>query len=185
MNNQENQICFESERLKFRHWKDTDYDFFIQLNRNAQVREFFGGLLTAKESLDFLKRNELGFQAHGLGYWCVEEMDSKKHIGALGFSFANFQAPFTPCLEIGWRFHPEAWKKGYATEGGKAALHYLFSNTSHKEVYAFTSPLNMRSEAVMIRIGMKKCGYFHHPNVPSNHILENHVYYKIEKNENV
>ncbi|MHB8462854.1 MAG: GNAT family N-acetyltransferase [Vulcanimicrobiaceae bacterium] len=34
----------------------------------------------------------------------------------------NFKAAFTPAFEVGWLLTPEHWGKGYASEGGRAAL---------------------------------------------------------------
>lgn len=42
----------------------------------------------------------------------------------LGFHRANFNATFTPCIEIGWRIKYEEWENGYATEGAKVCLKY-------------------------------------------------------------
>ena len=41
---------FESERLGFRHWLESDTDPFVMMNKNAEVMRYFPQILTEKES---------------------------------------------------------------------------------------------------------------------------------------
>ena len=47
------------------------------------------------------------------------------------------------------------------------------------EIYSFTSILNIKSENVMKRIGMKKIKESYHPKINKSDILAKHVLYKI------
>ena len=58
---------------------------------------------------------------------------------------------------------------------------YAFEKLEESTVYSFTSKSNMRSERVMIKLGMKKEGEFDHPLLPK-HPLSKHVLYVIHKN---
>jgi ribosomal-protein-alanine N-acetyltransferase len=49
-----------------------------------------------------------------------------------------------------------AWSHGYATEAAKAALADVFARTDADEVISFTLPTNMRSLAVMARLGLTR-----------------------------
>jgi ribosomal-protein-alanine N-acetyltransferase len=40
--------------------------------------------------------------------------------------FCGFSDEFPPDVEIGWRFLPEYWGKGLATEAAKAVMRYGF-----------------------------------------------------------
>ncbi|WP_223155583.1 GNAT family N-acetyltransferase, partial [Acinetobacter baumannii] len=84
-----------------------------------------------------------------------------------------------PCIEIGWRIATEHWKKGYATEGAKAALDYAFNILNKDKVVSFTATVNKPSQAVMERLGMRKVKYFNHPKLPDEHALQKHVLYEI------
>ena len=111
----------------------------------------------------------------------MELKNNQRFIGFIGFNHTDFQSDFTPCIEIGWRIGREYWGNGYATEGAKMALAYGFNNVAFSVVYSFTSKLNLKSENVMKKIGMKKVGEFNHPNIEPFHTLSEHVLYLIKK----
>jgi RimJ/RimL family protein N-acetyltransferase len=61
-----------------------------------------------------------------------------------------------PGLEIGWRLVRRAWGAGYATEAARASLADMFARPDVTEILGFTSPTNVRSVAVMARLGMMR-----------------------------
>ena len=78
---------------------------------------------------------------------------------------------------IGWRLATWAWGKGYATEGARAALAVGLEQVD--QVVSFTASTNLRSQAVMRRLGMRPDGEFDHPRIPEGHPLRRHVLYRI------
>lgn len=104
--------------------------------------------------------------------------------GFVGLSVPNFQAPFTPCVEIGWRLAADYWGRGYATEGARAALEFGFETLKLEEIVSFTVPGNVRSRRVMERIGMAydPADDFDHPSwrLPSG--PARHVLYRVRSN---
>ncbi|MBE7184956.1 MAG: GNAT family N-acetyltransferase [Methylobacterium mesophilicum] len=71
-------------------------------------------------------------------------------------------------IEIGWRFVPESWGKGYATEAASAWLEYGFATLDYPEIVASAVWNNEPSLADMRRIGMSEAstGAFDPPSVP-------------------
>ncbi|MDQ1477165.1 MAG: [ribosomal protein S5]-alanine N-acetyltransferase, partial [Actinomycetota bacterium] len=69
-------------------------------------------------------------------------------------------------LEVGWTVRSELWGRGYASEIGRAALAVAFDESGAGEVVAFTEPHNVRSRAVMERIGMTDPRAIDHNGVP-------------------
>jgi len=57
-------------------------------------------------------------------------------------------------VEVGWRLARAAWGHGYATEAATIALEYGFATAGLSEILAVTAETNLRSQAVMRRIGM-------------------------------
>lgn len=170
----------ESERLAFRAWEERDWPFFAAMNANPQVMRFFPAVMTEEQSRSMWDRMRAELDEKGYGLYAVELKVSGALIGLIGFHWADFAAEFTPCVEIGWRLVPEAWGHGYATEGARACLEHGFSRLGFDRVYSFTACVNLPSEAVMKRAGMKKTGEFNHPKVAPDSILYPHVLYMSE-----
>jgi ribosomal-protein-alanine N-acetyltransferase len=164
-----------------RRWTGTDREPFAALNADPQVMEHFPAPLSRAESDALIDRIEARFDESGFGLWALEVAATGEFIGFAGLSVARFQAHFTPAVEIGWRLARSAWGHGYATEAALRALGYAFDDAHIDEVVSFTSVLNVRSQAVMRRIGMSRdpSGDFEHPLVPEGHRLRRHVLYRI------
>jgi len=174
-------IFIETPRLILRQWKASDHDPYIQLNRDSEVMEFFPSLSTRDETLAQIDRHILHINRYSYGFFAVERKDNKQLIGFTGLSHPRFEAWFTPCVEIGWRLSKANWGQGFATEAAKACLEFGFNTLALNEIYSFTSVHNVRSEQVMIKIGMIKQGFFEHPQIEAGHFLERHVLYKISR----
>lgn len=170
-----------TERLILRPWKKEDFEAFARLNADPRVMEFFPGVLSRKESDQFLQSICKAMESQGWGFWAVSLPHAADFIGYVGLAHVNIAADFTPAVEVSWRFAYEFWNKGYATEGALAALKYGFENLLLDEIVAFTVVNNMRSRRVMEKIGMwhDENNDFDHPKLPEGHLLRRHVLYRI------
>jgi RimJ/RimL family protein N-acetyltransferase len=68
--------------------------------------------------------------------------------------------------ELGYRLHPDAWGKGYATEGAAALLRDAFSRPGITRVYAHSLLDNRGSIRVMEKIGMTYVGPWSYRGLP-------------------
>ena len=172
-------------RLILRRWRDADREPFARLNGNAEVMRHFVQPLTRDESDALIDRLETGFEEHGFGIWVVERRDDGAFLGCTGLTPPTFEAAFTPCVEVGWRFDRFAWGHGYATEAGRESVRFGFEEVGLPEILSWTSPLNTPSIAVMERLGMHRdpADDFDHPRVPEGHPLRRHVLYRLRRDE--
>ena len=170
-----------SGRICLRRWRDEDREAFAALNSDARVMEFFPSRLSRVESDAMVDRIAQHFSERGFGLWAVEVPDIAPFIGFTGLAVARFSAPFTPCVEVGWRLAFEHWGHGYATEAARLALGYGFGTLALSEVVSFTSATNHRSRAVMERLGMHRdpAEDFDHPALHESHPLRRHVLYRL------
>jgi RimJ/RimL family protein N-acetyltransferase len=115
------------------------------------------------------------------GLFAVERRDDGAQLGFVGLAEPTFEAPFTPCVEIGWRLARSAWGHGYATEAARACLAHAFTTLALEEVVSFTAVPNDRSRAVMHRLGMTRdpAEDFDHPRVEPGHPLRRHVLHRL------
>jgi RimJ/RimL family protein N-acetyltransferase len=170
-----------TERLILRRWHESDRQPFASMNADPRVREFLGNLLTTEESYRAIDRFEAGFERHGFGLCAVESRQDHSLLGFIGLSVPNFEAAFTPCVEIGWRLAVHAWGHGYATEGARAVAAYAFGTLKLESIVSFTAEQNFRSRHVMEKLGMTfdPSERFDHPNLPEGHLLRRHVLYRL------
>jgi len=168
-----------SPRLGFRLFQDSDLDRFAELNSDSEVMRFFPSKLSRKEVADYMKRINAHCEKHGHCYYAVDRLDKKEFIGFIGLAYQNYEVPFCPCTDIGWRLHRSAWGNGFATEGAKACLRYAFEELGKKEIYATAAAINLPSINVMKKIGMKFESTFEHPKLLDNERLKECVVYRI------
>ncbi len=171
----------ETERLLLRGWQDSDRAPWAAMNADPRVREFFPETLDRAESDASLDRLHAHIATHGFGFWALEEKASGEFIGFTGLIRTPFAAPFTPCVEIGWRLARPCWGEGYACEAARASLDDGFGRLGLAEIVSCAVTGNLRSRRVMERIGMRHDpgGDFLHPNMPPGHKLQHHVLYRI------
>ena len=172
-----------TERLLLRRWRKSDLAPFQRMNADPRVMEFFPEPLTAQASDALFDRAREHFNRHGFGPFAVERLETGSFIGFIGLFIPEFDAHFTPAVEIGWRLAFEHWGKGLATEGARAALNFGFNDLGLEQIVSFTVPGNLRSRRVMDRLGMTRdpTDDFDHPMLPEGHALRRHVLYRLNR----
>jgi RimJ/RimL family protein N-acetyltransferase len=170
-----------ADRLLLRRWRPADRQAFASLNADPRVMEHFPSVLTRDESDALADLIDLHFERHGYGLWAVEIPGMVPFAGFIGLSIPAFSAPFTPCVEIGWRLAAGHWGRGYATEGARAVLTCAFDQLGLEEVVSFTVPENLQSRRVMEKIGMTRdpADDFDHP--AATGASRRHVLYRMAR----
>ena len=176
-------MTLTTDRLILRPWRDADLAPFAALNADPVVMEHFPAPLPREESDALAARIRGRIDAEGFGLWAVEVRGGAPFVGFVGLSIPGFAAHFTPCVEVGWRLAREHWGKGYAGEAAAAALADGFERLSLAQIVSFTVPANVRSRAVMERLGMTRdpTDDFDHPVLPEGHRLRRHVLYRLTR----
>lgn len=148
------------------------------MNADIEVMRFFPAGLNFAESRRFM--DHLANQADkGMTFWPIELPGKQDFIGIAGLEPLNFEAPFGPAVEVGWRLARAYWGQGYATEAGQASLNYGFQEVGLAEIVSFTAESNQRSIHVMQRLGMRYDGIFEHPKLVMGHALRSHVLFRL------
>jgi RimJ/RimL family protein N-acetyltransferase len=168
-----------------RPFSDVDCQPFFELNTHPDVVASLGSAPTRAESDDMIERYLTELDREGWGFWAVEVADGAPFIGMVGLHRLPPWIPAAPAVEIGWRLHPAHWGHGYATEAASASLRVGFEEGGLDEIVAYTTTVNVRSQAVMERIGMVRDpgADFDHPKVPEGHQLRRHVLYRVRASQ--
>jgi RimJ/RimL family protein N-acetyltransferase len=166
-----------TERLILRNWKPSDLEPWAALNADPEVMEHFPATLTRVESDAMAAVHQDLIARQGWGLWAVERREDGAFLGFTGLKAVPGGVPFAPAVEVAWRLARHAWGAGYASEAARAALAHGFEALKLPEIVSFTATVNLRSQAVMQRIGLTRREDldFDHPALPKGHRLERHV----------
>ena len=145
----------QTERLRLRTWQGADRDDFAALNADPIVMKDLGGPLDRGDSDRKFDRYLKTWESNRYGRWLVETI-SGEFLGYCGVMPVRDDHPIGLHDEIGWRLIRKAWGNGYATEGARAALIDVFRRVKLLEVLAYTAPDNLRSQAVMKRLRLRR-----------------------------
>jgi RimJ/RimL family protein N-acetyltransferase len=167
----------ETDRLALRPVVDADRDAIADLNARPEVGAWLGGVRSRADSDAFVDRVMAHEAEHGFGFWAAERKADGRLIGMAGVWWVPSEMNMPGAAEIGWRFLPEVWGQGYATEAARASLAHGFNILKPPEIIAFTARTNLASQAVMRRLGMKPAPDrdFLHPRLAEADPLRAHV----------
>ena len=175
-------IEFDTQRLFLRQWKAADREPFASLNADPIVMALFPAPMTREQSDAMANHCERLIAERRWGVWACEIKATGEFIGCVGLHIPRADLPVSPCVEILWRLAQVHWRKGFATEAARGALHVGFEILRLPEIVSFTVPSNTRSRAVMERLGMlMDAATFEHPGVPDGHVLRTHCNYRVSR----
>ena len=93
----------ETNRLVLRLWREDDILPFSEINSDKEVMEYLPKCLSLEETEQFYNRIVAEHNAFGYGLYAVEKKSDGCFIGYVGFHHFDFDADFSPGVEIGWR----------------------------------------------------------------------------------
>ena len=138
-------------RLELRPLTADDSDLLVELDGDRAVMEFLSGRETPPDEVIEVwmpQRTDPAHDALGLGYWS-------------GFEDGEFVGWFclTPTgdgeAELGYRLRQRAWGRGLASEGALRLLEHGFVTARLRRIWAETMAVNVRSRAVLERLGLR------------------------------
>jgi RimJ/RimL family protein N-acetyltransferase len=169
----------ETERLILRAWSDADREPYADIMVEPEVGRWLGGPFTRQDAHARVARFSKGLAEIGIGRLAMERKADGRLIGHCGLAPAPQTKPVPEGIEIGWALAPAAWGHGYAVEAARAVIADGFARLDAAEILAFTGEANLRSQAVMQRLGMTRTAErdFDHPALAADHPLRRHIVY--------
>jgi ribosomal-protein-alanine N-acetyltransferase len=166
----------ETERLILREMIPSDDAGMFELDSNPEVHRFLGKkpVKHIDESRLMIQNLRKQYVENGIGRWAVILKETNEFIGWSGIKLItdsiNSHQNF---YEIGYRFIPKYWGKGYATEAGLAFVHFAFNEIKADALYAYADSGNLDSRHILEKIGMRYVNSFEYEG-------EEHVWYSQE-----
>ena len=153
----------ETERLLLRPFEKSDANRLFLLDSNPEVMRYIGvkPLSEVSESEKVIEMIQNQYLQNGIGRLAVIEKESGLLIGWSGLKLLTEPINnFVNVLDLGYRFLPEFWGKGYATESAKAALDFGFNEMNASVIYAHAHSENQASNHTLRKLGFLKTGEF-------------------------
>jgi RimJ/RimL family protein N-acetyltransferase len=125
------------------------------MNADPEVMLDLGGPISKAASNEKLDRYVAAFAQYGFCRWAVESRDGD-FLGYAGVMPSRKDHPLGSHFEIGWRFIRSVWGRGYATEAASVTLNDAFQRVGLREIVAYTAPDNLKSQAVMERLHLRR-----------------------------
>jgi RimJ/RimL family protein N-acetyltransferase len=145
----------ETRRLRLRRFQPADLDALSTIFEKPEVWRFpYGRGFTRAETAIFLDAQLAEWDACRLGCWIATEKATDRVVGYVGLSIPHFLPELLPAVEVGWRFDPDVWGRGLATEGAAAALDEAFGTLKLARVCSAPQTINPPSGRVCERLGM-------------------------------
>lgn len=174
-----------TSRLNLTVFSQSHLSELVRLNADPEVMRYFPATLSSEESAALLQRIIEHQQINEYSLFALHLKESDAFVGWCGLMRVPFSAHFTPAVEIGWRLNKIFWGKGLASEAAKSILRFGFLDLGLSKIVSFTAELNQPFIRVMQKIWMK-CNpedTFNHPKLPSNHPLQKHIIYRLQKTD--
>jgi RimJ/RimL family protein N-acetyltransferase len=144
-------------RLELRRFRVSDVDELAPVfAQDAVWRYPYGRGLTRDETGSFVASQLAHWDEHRFGLWVAGERATGRTIGYVGLAVPTFLPEILPAVEVGWRFEPAVWGRGYATESAIAALDEAFTTLGLEEVCSLPQVDNPASCRVADRLGLRR-----------------------------
>ncbi|QPF76749.1 GNAT family N-acetyltransferase [Roseateles sp. DAIF2] len=145
----------ETARLLLRMPRETDLDAIYELHADPVTNRFSpGGLLGSRAAAETLLQGWLAhWQVQGFGYWAIALREQPDELIGLGGIMSRPVAG-QPGLYLYFRFRPQHWGQGYASEMAQAALALAFEQLQAGAVQAVVQPANTPSRKTLDRLGL-------------------------------
>jgi hypothetical protein len=152
-----------TERLILRKLTPEDLDDMFLLDSNPDVVKYVGikPLTKKEESLKMIENLINQYKKNGTARLAVIEKESNQFIGWSGIKLLTDEVNgFKNVYELGYRFLPEFWGKGYATEAALASLDLGFNQLNADKIYAYADVENENSHKILTKLGFENKGAF-------------------------
>ena len=172
----------ETERLTIRSWREADIVPFAAICADPVVMASLGPVMDLAATQAMVAREQAFEDELGHTFWVVERREDRRLIGKCGI-IRGRDGPIVGKPEIGWRLASDCWGYGYITEAARACVDWFFAHRAADAIWAITHSGNVRSRAVMERLGMTyqpDCD-FDHPRLTPDDPLLAHVAYVLPR----
>ncbi len=144
----------DTERLHLRPFTEGDVAAFFALGSDPEVIRFVSPnpLVSLAQAEAMLHAAPLhDYARYGYGRLAVVEKGGSEVIGFCGLKYL----PDLAEIDLGYRFLPSHWGKGYASESALAVLDHARTVLGLARIIGLADPANTASTKVLRKLGMR------------------------------
>jgi len=142
----------ETPRLILRPFRKDDLELLAELMANVDFMRFSLGPQSREKTAEVLEKMQSRDRAGEPSQFAVILQTTERLIGFCGFFGQNVDG--VERIEIGYRFHPDYWGQGIATEAARAVRDHAFQVLKLDHVISLVHPDNIASRRVAEKNGM-------------------------------
>lgn len=164
----------ETERLILREIRETDLEGMFELDSNAEVHKYLGNkpISTKEKALGNIKFIQKQYKEFGIGRFACIEKDTGNFIGWSGLKFNTGEKEklngYKDFIDIGYRFIPKYWRKGYGFESARTCLEFGYNTMNYEIIFGAADIENMGSNKILTKIGLQFVNEFDYEDVKIN-----------------
>lgn len=165
---------WESERLLYRHIQRADLTALFRIYGDPTTHQFnpHGPYPDIDHAREVLLRRLKDRAIHGFDDWVICEKSAPETVIGFGGVFVSaFNG--RRINNLGYRFAPDAWGKGYATELAVRALRFGFEELSLGEIVGVVRENHTASRRVLEKAGLRFLQRVADPEDPPAHLIFN------------
>lgn len=152
-----------TERIQLDGASMTDAPFFFKLMNSPNWLQFIGdrGITSEELAANYIKNNIVkSYNEHDFGLYKMSLRETRIPIGICGF----LKRDYLDHADIGFAILPKYEGKGYVFEAAKKLMEYGSNTLKLHPILAITSRDNLRSQKLLLKIGLKETGTLSPPN---------------------
>lgn len=179
------QFYLETERLILRGILETDVDGIFELDSDPIVHKYLGEapIKTKQKAAEIIQFILQQYKNLGIGRFAAIEKSSGDFIGWSGLKLNTGEKEAlngkTEFYDIGYRFIPRYWGKGYATESSLKIMEFGFNKLNINTICGAAEIENIASNKILEKIGLKFINKFDFEGTEANwYELKNNDYAK-------
>jgi RimJ/RimL family protein N-acetyltransferase len=159
----------ETERLRLRHWRESDVEPLLAFYRDPQSQAVYGGDVSRS---DVWRRIALiigHFHIRGFGLYALEDKETVQLAGYAGLWFPDGWDD----VEVGYGITSQFRGNGYATEAARRVRDHGFRELRLPRLVSYINPANVTSIRVAEKLGAAPDGEFIMHGKP--HMIYRHI----------
>ena len=161
-------IIRTTSRLIIKSWAPEDLLHYLTLSKDKGYNCFSPpehfSVKSDEEALRKIQQRIQLFNERGLGKFPLLDKETNEFIGTCGME--PYLIDGKEVIELGYRLCHKHWGRGHATEAARSIINYGFEELKLPKIVGFAADQNVRSIAVLTKLGFHFVGNISHAGTP-------------------